>query len=308
MASKRILADNQPVLIELPEAPSEKEVKFKRLSKPIWTENKAKLIERYLYYFVLITRHGTYIDGFAGPQEEDKPEMWAAKLVLENKPAWLRHFYLYDSDPEKHRMLEELKAGQPTHDSKGKKIPRSISVKCGDSNVLIPELLSSSHIKQKEATFCLLDQRTFECHWATVEALAKYKDPGFPKIELFYFLPNAWQDRALAALTVNKQDAINWWGHGDVEMLRRMSQDQRRDTMCTRMKKDLGYKHVHPWPIYEKDKGKGAVMYYMIHASDHDEAPKLMQRAYHNALKVKESLDELPCLFPGMYNLDDLDN
>ena len=28
----------------------------------IWTENKAKLIERYLYYFVLVTKHGTYVE------------------------------------------------------------------------------------------------------------------------------------------------------------------------------------------------------------------------------------------------------
>ena len=33
----------------------------------IWTENKASLIARYLYYFVLVTKHGTYVDGFAGP-------------------------------------------------------------------------------------------------------------------------------------------------------------------------------------------------------------------------------------------------
>jgi len=35
---------------------------------PIWTENKARLISRYLYGFVLVARHGTYIDGFAAPQ------------------------------------------------------------------------------------------------------------------------------------------------------------------------------------------------------------------------------------------------
>jgi hypothetical protein len=49
----------------------------------LWTGNKAMLIERYLYYFVLVTKHGTYIDGFAGPQDTDRPESWAARLVLE---------------------------------------------------------------------------------------------------------------------------------------------------------------------------------------------------------------------------------
>ena len=41
-----------------------KVVKVKELERPLWTKNKAKLIERYLYYFVLVTKHGTYIDGF----------------------------------------------------------------------------------------------------------------------------------------------------------------------------------------------------------------------------------------------------
>src|SRR5712672_141396 len=44
-----------------------KRLTFKRPQHPIWTENKAKLIERYLYYFVMVTKHGAYIDGFAGP-------------------------------------------------------------------------------------------------------------------------------------------------------------------------------------------------------------------------------------------------
>ena len=45
---------------------------FKRIQYPVWTERKAKLIQQYLYYFVLITKHGTYIDGFAGPQKADE--------------------------------------------------------------------------------------------------------------------------------------------------------------------------------------------------------------------------------------------
>ena len=62
-----------------------------------------KLIERYLFYFVLITKHGTYIDGFAGPQDPSKPDYWAARLVLANQPRWLRHFHLFERDRAKIR-------------------------------------------------------------------------------------------------------------------------------------------------------------------------------------------------------------
>jgi len=40
----------------------------------------------------------------------------------------------------------------------------------------------------------------------------------------------------------------------------------------------------------------GRVMYYMIHASDHDDAPKLMNRAYGKALDIKESDEQLELL------------
>ncbi len=171
------------------------EPKVKPLINPIWTENKAKLIERYLYYFVLVTHHGTYIDGFAGPQKDGKPEMWAAKLVLESEPRWLRHFYLYDIRKKQVNALESLKKNQPERDGKGKKINRNICVKRGNFNNCALELLESGEIRQNEAVFCLLDQRTFQCKWSTLKALAEYKTDG-NKIELFYFLAIHWLKRA----------------------------------------------------------------------------------------------------------------
>lgn len=302
MARKKTpILDNQiPLPMAIPAPPITKEVEYKPIRHPVWTEHKAKFIEKYLLYFVYITKHGTYIDGFAGPQEIDKPDMWAAKLVLENEPRWMRHFHFYDLDKRKCEMLETLKAAQPDVDSKGKKISRNINIYNGDFNKLIVDLLNSKSISQKEATFCLLDQRTFECKWATVEALAKYKNPGFNKIELFYFLPNSWQDRALAGLSKNKDFASDWWGGSDAETLKAMNQETRMLLMCEKFGNDLGYKYVTPWPIYEKEKGKGSVMYYMIHATDHDDAPKLMQRAYHNIVKPRETIAELRWLFPEM--------
>src|SRR6266478_8546082 len=89
--------------------PTDKPLKFKPAERPIWTKNKAKLIERYLFYFVLITKHGTYIDGFAGPQQPENPEMWAAKLVLESQPRWFRNFYLFDENKSQVARLQGLK-------------------------------------------------------------------------------------------------------------------------------------------------------------------------------------------------------
>src|SRR5581483_7455378 len=82
---------------EIPLAPDYlAEPAVKPLQFPVWTQNKALFIMKYLRYFVFITHHGTYIDGFAGPQEERESDCWAAKLVLQSEPRWLRHFHLCD--------------------------------------------------------------------------------------------------------------------------------------------------------------------------------------------------------------------
>jgi three-Cys-motif partner protein len=289
----------QPLLFELPE-PLEltTEPKVKRLRHPIWTENKAKLIERYLYYFVLITKHGTYIDGFAGPQEETKPEMWAARLVLESEPRWLKHFYLFDVDETQVDHLQRLKSEQPERDEKGRKIYREVKIYDGDFNTLIHGVLSSGCIKQTEATFCLLDQRTFECHWSTLEALSQYKKQGGNKIELFYFLAVGWLGRALAAVQ-DKSILEKWWGRSDWDQLLTMRDQRRTEVFVNRFKEELGYKSVKPWPIFERQTG-GRIMYYMIHATDHEAAPGLMARAYERAVQPKENAEQIQFEFDSL--------
>ena len=71
-----------------------------------------------------------------------------------------------------------------------------------------------------------------------------------------------------------------WWGRDDWNKVRDMDRDTRRDAFIDRFKRELGYKSAKAWPIYGRNNG-GALMYYMIHATDHPEAPKLMSRAYH---------------------------
>jgi three-Cys-motif partner protein len=278
--------DQLALFKELPEAPIF-DLPLRRLKRPVWTENKARLIERYLYYFVLVTKHGTYIDGFAGPQEIDQPDMWAAKLVLESEPRWLKHFFLFEKDPKQQARVQQLAESQPPRTRKENK--RDIHVIAGDFNESVHTFLDNGLFSKKEAAFCLLDQRTFQCHWSTVDALARYKTEKY-KIELFYFLSNGWLDRALAAqkdFTV--LDA--WWGDPDWTQLMGMAHAERAKLFANRMRERLGYAFVTPWPIYEQ-KGSSRVMYYMIHATDHAEAPKLMNRAYYKAVEPRESAEQ----------------
>jgi three-Cys-motif partner protein len=277
----------EPKLFEL-EVVNDLEPKLSQLSYPIWTENKAKLIAKYIFLFELITKHGTYIDGFAGPQQPERPEMWAAKLVLEIEPQWLRHFYLFEKSRTGCDLLKFLKASQvPTKD-------REVEILCGDFNVRIDSILNSRRIGEKEATFCLLDQRTFECHWSTVKKLASYKIGKTNKFELFYFLAGWWYRRAVTAV---KRDSVleNWWGRSDWPDLRQKKLLAVKDEMVSRFKSELGYKSAKAWPIFDK---AGRDMYFMIHATDYLGAPALMERAYSEAVQPTEKAVQ-QVLFPA---------
>lgn len=271
----------------LPEHPVHS-IEFRDIRTPLWTESKAKLVAEYLRLFVFITKHGCYIDGFSGPKQPDLAGTWAAELVLNSEPRLLREFFLCDWDPQKIKALRTLKEGQPH--TKG----RTIEVLEGDFNTAVHEILSSGVIKEKTATFCLLDQFSSECHWATVQALAGHKT-GTAKIEQFYFLASGWLDRTLAAFTKNIDRPERWWGGDDWRSLVSMPSPNRALLVCDRFKKELGYRYAHAWPILERGTG-GKVMFHMIHATDHPEAPKLMARAYRRVtggVSMEEQI-ELP--------------
>lgn len=275
---------DSPVLLDVPSCARPLTLKFSRADNPIWTENKAKLIERYIHFFVYVTRHGTYIDAFAGPQREGRDDLWAAKLVLEDSPRRIRHFFLFE---ENNRKVQRLRKLRDTQRAKRKREPhRDIHVYAGDCNVKIPLMLEQYPIREKEATFALLDQRTFECDWATVTALANHKKAGH-KIELFYFLAQGWIDRSVKAKRKNKDaDMCRWWGGDGWKEFFELKREDRREHFRQRFTAELGYKYAYAFAIYERNDG-GKTMYWMIHATDHAEAPKLMNRAYRQALNLK---------------------
>ncbi len=257
---------------------------YKRIDHPIWSHNKARFIAQYLKYFVQITKHGAYIDGFAGPQYPDHLDAWTAAQVLANEPKWLRQFFLCEIDGRSLKLLDELCASQPVPMSKaGRKLPRTVTVHPGDFNSSIDQILLSPRLNQREATFCLIDQRTFECHWATLEKLAAFKQPPHNKIELLYFLGVGWIHRAMSGLA-DLQTMAPWWGRDDWKTLPDLSCFDLAQLVRERFTKELGYRFTAAYPIFDTDESN-RVMYYMLHASDHVEAPALMVRAHSKAVR-----------------------
>lgn len=253
--------------------------KYERLPGAIWTHRKALIIQRYLQLFVRITRRGTYIDAFAGPQDgRDDSGTWAARRVWEQNPGKrfkrIDRFELFEENAS---SLKALSTMIDSTRSDGRK--RVISK--GDCNLTLPRRLTASPVKGP--AFCLLDQRTDECNWDTVKFVADHKsDPN--KIEIFYFLMAGWYDRYLAALgSENRTSRLEkWWGNKNFPILDKATHSRTAELFVDRFRTELGYKHVMAFPIYDNyvPTEKGNVKFYMIHATDNADAPGLMRRAY----------------------------
>jgi len=277
----------EPMLFD-PGPASLAEISTRTSDRPVWSENKADLIARYLRYFVYITHHGTYIDAFAGPQTHLSEQAWTAQSVLESEPKWFRNFFLFDESAVQVRHLQALAKAHKD---------RNVQVYRGDSNREIPLRLPVGSIGEREATFCLLDQRTFECKWKLCEHISQMRS-GSTKVEQFYFLANSWMPRALAAVKAEETEAQvrAWLGCDDWQSFAKLSSLQRAEHFVDKFRSELGYRSVRHWPIYGREDGKGRLMYYMNHATDHEEAPKLMSRAYRAAVTAAEPTEQLQFL------------
>ena len=264
----------------------------------VWTRNKAQLVARYIFLFTQITKHGAYIDGFAAPKEPDIPASWAAKAVIETQPRWLRQAFLCDISADGALALRNLVAEQPDQKK------RHYAVLEGDFNARVHDVLESGLIKPKTASFCLLDQFSTQCHWATLKALAQHKPGGEKKIELFYFLATGWIARTLAGYTANLDKPDLWWGGDGWKQYvsrdgsQRLKTDQFTLKFGERIRDELGYRFVKAYPIYEKEKGGGKTMFYMIHASDHPDANSLMIRAHKEVTEHVEPGEQLKLELP----------
>jgi hypothetical protein len=155
-------------------------------------------------------------------------------------------------------------------------------------------------VRDKEATFALLDQRTFECHWDTVRALATHKE-GWPQGRAVLLpaeqvaaaaLPRRPDEesgdrdalvgsRRLENVRVANDAPVRRSLHGEV-------QDQVR--LC------LGEGMAHQ----RANIRRGSVTYFMICAPDHPEAPFLMRRAFERAVEAPKPVVQMAFAQFGM--------
>lgn len=245
-----------------------------RSPPPLQTNDKSRLIADYIANFQRVTRGGLYIDGFAAPQSRQHEEAWTARRVLEVRPARIRTFWLCDVDPGGLGQLRKLKS---LHHAPKKQ--RRVFVMEGDFNKTVKTILKSTRLTRRAAIFALLDQRNTECHWATVRALAARA--GRHKIELMYFFGASWMHRSLGTSKDPKRlnEIEKWWGNSSWRSLLDLTQAEAAQKFSQRFEEELRYKHVNYYPLFG-DRADKKPAFFLIHASDHPEAPKLMARSY----------------------------
>jgi hypothetical protein len=81
-------------------------------------------------------------------------------------------------------------------------------------------------------------------------------------------------------------------GGDDWVKLRGMKPYPRAQLFCDRFRKELNYTWAYYWPIFKRGMSD-QIMYFMIHATDHEDAPNLMNRPYNTVLDVGEEFEQL---------------
>jgi three-Cys-motif partner protein len=241
---------------------------------PSQTNSKSRLIAQYISQSQNIrSLFGSISRTRRAVQATSCSRLWgAAKPSIYSPPFVI----LWKCEIEK-RGIKQLKELKKKHHHKPSS--RRVAIMEGDFNETVKLILKSDRLTPRAAIFALLDQRNTECHWATVQALAARA--GRTKIEILYFLGTSWLHRSLTqSRKAERIEEINkWWGNNDWKFLTELSQTEQVNVMAGRFLNELGYKHVTAYPIMQDELGKKK-SFYLIHASDHSDAPKLMTRAY----------------------------
>lgn len=153
------------------------------------------------------------------------------------------------------------------------------------------------------STFAFIDPEGVEAGWELLQALANFKAPGRPKVELFLLLISPQIGRVVndsldadnlerAEHQITSLFGSGEWRpmlqgrrSGDLDAAR--TRDQLTNLMRWRLENALGYKFTHALRLTN---AHGTPLYDMVFATDHPVGDEIMQSVYRTAA----------ARFPGM--------
>jgi len=259
-----------------------------------WTLDKLQVLELYLKLYRRVAGSGTYIDAFAGDGRisVDGRVQDGSALVATKAKAFRRLFLMEINRQRNTRLRRHLTDELPARTSE-----RCNVLPPGDANEQIPALLAAGDIDGTRPVFALLDPDSTQLEWATVEALAGYKqldDRGQCKVELWILfnthqaIQRIWPvDRSRPNPFAQVLDRV-LGGRGAWQDLFTSNKSAKHLMIryARRLQTELGYLYVNQQAI--TDHATGRDQYHMIHASDHPAAADFMTWARRASDKDQE--------------------
>lgn len=273
-----------------------------------WTLNKLEVLTAYFKMYRRVAGGGTYIDAFAGEGHATvRGKVINGSPLRAVEEGAFRQLHFFELNRGKHQRLGQAVAGL----TESQQQRCHLWPKPADSNAAIPELLASGDVPVDKPCFAFLDPNSTELGWDLVTALAGYKSyeppgpgertPRHCKVELWVLL-NTHQ-ALLRLLPKNRAkyptppfahkldfvmgDRDAWL---DLWTTPTASSSALADRYAERLHSVLGYRATHAQAV--RDPETDAIVYFMIHASDHPNAETIMRSA-----KRSRMADEDP--FPG---------
>jgi three-Cys-motif partner protein len=261
-----------------------------------WTQAKLEVLAEYLDRFTTASKSVSeriYLDAFAGEgtgvDRLSGHEFRGSPLIaldIDDPPfSRLRFFELPGRAQALEARLRELYPG------------RDIRVLAGDCNVLLPKALDELSPLRWAPTFAFLDPDGMDLQWESIKSIAEFRS-GRHKAEMWILFPSGGllrtlmldQDRPTSEADTAR--ATQMFGTRDWQ---RTFEARRRSLLTGRearegyvnlmrwqLHQDLGYKWVHPLRIQNV---RGAVIYHMLFATDHDAGTRIMSSLYDRAIE-----------------------
>ena len=257
-----------------------------------WTGIKLATLRDYLPQFTRASQKSSevvYLDLFAGvPSNFDRttgaPITGSPLLALGTHPRFTRLAFF--ELPEKVARLEtELRARHPDRDFKV----------YADANAGIGQALADLHDVRWAPTFAFVDPDGPDCHWSTLQALARHKpEKAKSKVEIWLLfatmlnrqLPLDGRDPRdedvdqITRMYGTDQWKLIWEARRHDEVDGAEARAEYVNLMRWRLEKILGYRATHPLDIPNE---RGVPIYTMIFATDHEAGDRIMSSLYRHA-------------------------
>ena len=244
----------------------------------LWTAEKSALIDEYIHLFLVVTKHGVYVDLFAGPQRVEDTESWSVRRVLERRTVGnpsIRHFAVCDKDPGQAQRLRELGSRHPSfrvyprrrergnpHNPRGSRDRDEYGVLLSDrpAHLRVPlghrENGRAAQIGGPQNRAVLLPRARL------ARSRPEQGEPGEAPG------PGGAMETTVSSSAFDRIERAN--------------------ALCRRFRDELKYEHAMPFAIQERG-ANSRIMYYMIHASDHRRAAELMSQAYRTVRERRQT-------------------